>query len=160
MKLNACKVLTEPVKVVREQWHARILNFLLFYSSHCTHTSGDELGQLPLLALAAMKQAAFSLSGVTPDARVAAVARIMQSSVLQTFLCTYPRIYRVDTLLSQTHRPGTIGPTGLAALPTLVPASGASLQPNGCFLLDNGEVLYLLVGADISTYFLEQVSHT
>lgn len=43
-------------------------------------------------------------------------------------------------------------------LPSTVPASMAYLNPDGCYLVDNGQVLVLWIGRDASPAWLTQVS--
>ena len=158
LKQSLGKLFEESVKTIREQWHARILNFLLYYRSH----SGplpltDELGLLPLLTLCTMKHPAFSLHHSSADGRLSALFRWKSIPVVNSFLLTYPRIYRLHDLVSQPHSPGLVATNGMVALPTLVPASSAMLQTSGAYLLDNGEELYIFVGPEVDHGWVEAV---
>ena len=161
MKMQLMKLLDQPLKTIREEWHGTIVNFLMCYRQKGNHqvppgqlAYPENLDTLPLCTIATMKQPAFSLNRVGPDARMASVARLKGMPVITSFLMSYPRIYSIHDMEEQEHNPGSIGPDGLTILPNLVPANSSKLAKNGVYLMDNGALLYLLVGPETSDLVL------
>ena len=161
MKMQLMKLLDQPLKTIREEWHGAVVNFLIHYRLKGNHqippgqlAMPETMDTLPLCTIATMKQPAFSLNRVGPDARMASVARLKGMPVLTSFLMSYPRVYSVHDLEEQEHNPGSIGPDGMTIMPTIVPASTTKLSKHGVYLLDNGAVLYLLVGPETSVSVL------
>ena len=159
-KRQIMKMLDESVKNIREQWHAGVVALLQYYRES-TGRQGEMafpegMGILPLLTIATMKVAAFSLSRVGPDLRMASVATLKGMPVAASFLLCYPRIYSLHDIQTQSHLPGTPAADGLVQLPTLIPASSSKLLKNGVYLIDNGQCLYLIVGPEVESEFLEQ----
>ena len=162
-KQSIMKLLDESVKTIRDQWHSAVMACLLYYRQ--TAGSGARAGQmvfpegmgiLPLLTIATMKQAAFSLSRVGPDLRMACVAKLKGLSVTGSFLLCYPRVYSLHDLELQEQQPGSVGADGLLHLPNLVPAAGTKLLKAGVYLVDNGQALYLIIGPEVAESFLNQ----
>jgi hypothetical protein len=168
-RISVNKLLTVPLKGIREAWHRELVNMFLNYRIlvPSTQTSPasttqlalpDTLMTIPLLTNTTMKLPAFSLNRVTPDLRMYVAYLIKGITVTASQLLFYPRIYQLHDILDQSHQPGTLTTTQTIALPVLVPDVTESFQEAGVYLIYNGEILMLYAGQDADEGFLQDVS--
>ena len=164
MKQHIMKLLDQPLKTIREEWHGVIVNLLMYHRLKGNHqvppgqlALPETLDTLPLCTISTMKQPAFSLNRIGPDARMASVARVKGMPVTSSFLMSYPRIYSIHDMESQPQSPGSIGVDGMTTLPNLVPASMTKIEKNGVYLMDNGAMLYILVGPETDSVVLSDL---
>eukprot|EP00878_Enallax_costatus_P028778 GHUV01031119.1.p1 GENE.GHUV01031119.1~~GHUV01031119.1.p1 ORF type:complete len:185 (+),score=41.91 GHUV01031119.1:238-792(+) len=91
---------------------------------------------------------------VSSDDRAAAAHWLMAAPVEDTLLASYPDVYE----LTNPTRDDWGNQTGnMVTLPPTVPASLAYLRGDGCYLLDNGQMLILWIGRDVGPAWLSQV---
>jgi protein transport protein SEC24 len=106
----------------------------------------ERLRAAPLLALGLARCAALRGSGrdVNADERAAVAAQVASAPAADVLRLIYPAVYRVDDASGDWGRPSA---DGEAALPPSAPAGLEYLDPSGAYLLDNGRVAVLWVGA-------------
>ena len=132
----------------REASTAHCVNLLAAYRKHCA--AGSSAGQLilpealkllPLYTLAMHKALlASGGSAARPDERAAALSRAAWLPPAGAIALVYPRLYEVHKLVA-----GPAPPPG-APLPPTLSLSSEKLDPDGVFLLENGQDGLVWVG--------------
>jgi protein transport protein SEC24 len=120
----------------------------------------EGLETLPLLVLGLQK--CFAYRGgenlLRSDERAALVYRVLSMPVVHSRVFIYPSLYALHDMAPGVGWEGEPAQEALAPphpcagarvrKPATVPLTAASLNPGGCFLLDNGVELYLWVGRE------------
>ncbi|RMZ56193.1 hypothetical protein APUTEX25_002383 [Auxenochlorella protothecoides] len=106
---------------------------------------------LPALCMGLAKTAALRGGGrdVNTDERIAVGHAIVSGPVDALLRLLYPAVYAAGW--------GRPGPDGSIALPPTVPAGVAYCDPAGAYLIDNGRLCILWLGAALGPAFYEQV---
>lgn len=166
---------TKPLKEVRNYLTSKCVAILLAYRKNCASTTNA--GQLilpesfklfPLYVLALLKNKAVKGGNVTSDVRVYFCRLLLTQGVGAIMTLLYPRMIALHTL-----KPGDGEPiphlTGLSpekqivedallkvtSVPRAMRPSFLRMEPNGAYLLDNGEWCLLWLGAEVAPQFLE-----
>mmetsp|Transcript_5389 Transcript_5389/g.6652 ORF Transcript_5389/g.6652 Transcript_5389/m.6652 type:complete len:137 (+) Transcript_5389:2282-2692(+) len=107
----------------------------------------ETLTMLPLYLLVGLKKPALKMLTQTHlDLKIAQVQLYLGMSMEQMSYELYPRIYKVTDVAQSDTWGHTDENTQLIVKPQLVPCRGSKLSHQGCFIVDNGQYLTLLVG--------------
>mmetsp|Transcript_23310 Transcript_23310/g.31178 ORF Transcript_23310/g.31178 Transcript_23310/m.31178 type:complete len:104 (+) Transcript_23310:2372-2683(+) len=102
---------------------------------------------LPLYLLVGLKKPALKMLTQTHlDLKIAQVQLYLGMSMEQMSYELYPRIYKVTDVAQSDTWGHTDENTQFIVKPQLVPCRGSKLSHQGCFIVDNGQYLTLLVG--------------
>ncbi|CAD7935197.1 unnamed protein product [Amoebophrya sp. A120] len=136
-----------------------------FLTSSCTHMiqssahiqDQGNFAFLPLYIFGILKSNAFR-AGPGPDlrfdVRAATWTKLSTIGIDKCASLFVPRLIAVDDLSDPI---GVEDENGLTVLPQKLPLTGASLRPNGAFLLENGDSMLLFIGAEVDPAWLSGV---
>ena len=159
---RACSgIIQNPIRAVREQWHANLVSLLHQYRLNSGSSSVNQfilpesIKTLPLMSNAAMKLPALSMNKIGADLRMYSLFIIRSLPVVSTSLMFNPRVYSLHDLMEQEHQPGTMSEQETVLLPSLTPCNKAAIEEHGIYLLDNGEILLFIImyNADVDLVF-------
>mmetsp|Transcript_11937 Transcript_11937/g.48085 ORF Transcript_11937/g.48085 Transcript_11937/m.48085 type:complete len:1025 (-) Transcript_11937:50-3124(-) len=114
----------------------------------------EGLKLLPLYVISLLKNVLLKNGRIPVDLRIFNRMRVNSMSVgeLATFL--YPRMFALHRL---PERAGTKLPDGTVSMPPWERLNNSTLDPSGCFLLDNTQRMYMWIGQQVDPLFLRQV---
>ncbi|RKP40087.1 hypothetical protein BJ085DRAFT_13704 [Dimargaris cristalligena] len=159
-KMAVSEALTSPLKSVRDKLSDKCVRVLTAYRRHCA--AGSSPGQLilpeayklmPLYTLSLMKTNALRPVMTSVDTRVANMRMLKSINVQQSASLFYPRIVPVHELAPEH---GQYDAQGHLQMPGLIRASYSRLAPTGAYLFENGQIMRLWLGKDISPIFLRE----
>eukprot|EP00878_Enallax_costatus_P011952 GHUV01012479.1.p1 GENE.GHUV01012479.1~~GHUV01012479.1.p1 ORF type:complete len:992 (+),score=282.52 GHUV01012479.1:492-3467(+) len=152
--------LEETRQALMGKLSAALKEYRLLHGAHVRNPGAliypSTLRYLPAYILGLTRTTAFRGMGreVSSDDRAAAAHWLMAAPVEDTLLASYPDVYE----LTNPTRDDWGNQTGnMVTLPPTVPASLAYLRGDGCYLLDNGQMLILWIGRDVGPAWLSQV---
>ncbi|KAJ1643955.1 COPII coat Sec23p-Sfb3p heterodimer component [Dispira simplex] len=158
-KMAVADTLSKPLKAVRDRLSEKCVQVLTSYRRHCAIGSSpaqlilpEAYKLMPLYVLALMKTTALRPIMTTVDSRVASMRMLKSINVQQSASLFYPRIVPIHQL-APDH--GQYDEQGHMKMPGLIRASYSRLEPTGAYLFENGQVLRLWLGKDISPEFLQ-----
>ena len=108
----------------------------------------ETLKLLPLYTLALIKNIILRMgTDIRPDERTyyLSLARVLPSGLLLNFI--YPRLFALHTMPDEAGLPDA---TGSIVLPPTVSLSSEKLDRRGVFLLEDGDLMYLWIGREVS----------
>lgn len=155
------QLLTKPLREVRDHLTEKCVKILLSYRRNCASTTAK--GQLilpeayklfPLYALAMIKSKALRGLNMASDVRTYHMRLIKSIGVASSIALFYPRLLAVHHLQPDV---GPLEGTGDFKLPSLLRTSFSRLDPQGAYVLENGEYLFLWIGASIPPQWLQDV---
>ncbi|KAJ1977592.1 COPII coat Sec23p-Sfb3p heterodimer component [Dimargaris xerosporica] len=158
-KMAISDTLANNLKVVRDKLSDKCVEVLTSYRRHCA--AGSSPGQLilpeaykllPLYILAMTKTTALRPIMTSVDSRVASMRMMKGINVQQSASLFYPRIVPVHQL-QPDH--GQYDGQGHMKIPGLVRASYMRLEPQGAYLFENGQIMRLWLGKEVSSTFLQ-----
>lgn len=121
---------------------------LLAYRTHCASASSsgqlilpEALKLLPLYTLALSKSTVFR-TDARPDARAAAMWQLLSLPAHKVVALIYPRMVALHTLLDR--------PANALPVPDKLWLSAEKLDPEGVFLLENGQEAFIHVGKAVA----------
>ncbi|KAL7416970.1 hypothetical protein BDY24DRAFT_426217 [Mrakia frigida] len=147
--------------VVREGLTRRCVKLLASYRRNCA--LGSPPGQLilpesfkllPLFTLALMKSKALKGGNVISDVRVTYMRYLKTVGVAATMTFLYPRMIPFHALQDDDGFPGS---NGRIKVPSLMRGGYSWMEPHGAYLLINGEVAIIWLGAAISPQILDDL---
>ena len=157
-------ILEQSLSAIREAWHSAMIKLLYSHRNTIDERNDfskilvpESLKLLPLYCNTSMKLPVFSLSGVYVDLRLYSMHNLLSMGVHQSRLLFYPSIYSLHNILDQPQAPGTLTESENVTLPDLVPCSLSSLEPNGVYLINNGEILVIYIREAASNEFIYNV---
>ncbi|KAF9434857.1 COPII coat Sec23p-Sfb3p heterodimer component [Entomortierella beljakovae] len=156
------QALSKPLNEVREALTEKCVKILSAYRRNCASTTGA--GQLilpesfklfPLYTLGMLKSKILRAGrDINIDMRVYHMRMIKNMGVGESIVYYYPRMIVVHAM---DERAGVLEPSSdRVFLPPLVRVSYARLKPAGAYLLENGQKMYLWLGHDIPSQFLQE----
>ncbi|CAD6890891.1 unnamed protein product [Tilletia laevis] len=163
--------LTKPLKDVRNYVTEKCVKMLLSYRRNCARPASPGILLLPesyklfpLYALAINKLKAIKGGNVTSDVRVYYM-RILQSlGTGQTMALLYPRMIALHTMADDDGFPIKLAqPDGSTVdgarikSPPLMRLSYLWMEQHGAYLIDNGDMCILWLGADVNPQLLEDL---
>ncbi|KAG9304124.1 hypothetical protein G9A89_019686 [Geosiphon pyriformis] len=161
-KQAVANTVTKPLREIRDQLTDRCVKILMSYRKHCASASSpgqlilpESFKLLPLYALTMLKSKALrGGANLTSDTRVHFMRLIKSVGVAESIVLFYPRMLPVHNLTEQAGLPDS---NGKVRLPPLIRVSYARLEPEGAYLLENGQILIFWLGRQISQEFLRNV---
>ncbi|CAI5520886.1 unnamed protein product [Closterium sp. Naga37s-1] len=152
LKTAAADVVTHPVQPVRDAAVQTAVSILYTYRKFCATASSsgqlilpEALKLLPLYTLALLKSQGLR-GDVKVDERSAWLARVRPLSASLSVPLVYPRLFALHHLLKdaanqeqQKQQNGTEEEQQHEHLPSALPLSSEKLEPDGVFLVENGE---------------------
>ncbi|KAF9210180.1 COPII coat Sec23p-Sfb3p heterodimer component [Haplosporangium sp. Z 27] len=154
--------LTKPLNDVRDALTERCVKILSAYRKNCASSTAP--GQLilpesyklfPCYALTLLKSKALRAGrDINSDMRVYQMRALNSMTVSESIVFLYPRMFPIHEL-SEKH--GVMEQSGRVFLPSSVRVSYARLYPEGAYLLENGQNIYIWLGQNVSTEFLSDV---
>ncbi|KAG0229526.1 COPII coat Sec23p-Sfb3p heterodimer component [Actinomortierella wolfii] len=156
------QALSRPMNEVRDALTEKCVKILSAYRKNCASSTAP--GQLilpesfklfPLYALAMLKSKPLrSGKGINSDMRVHQMRMLKSMGVSESIVFFYPRMFQVHGMTSEM---GMLDHTGKVRLPPLVRVSYARLNPQGAYLLENGQNAWLWLGRECDSQFLQDV---
>ncbi|GJP53569.1 hypothetical protein CLOM_g12724 [Closterium sp. NIES-68] len=168
LKTSAADVVTHPVQPVRDAAVQTAVSILYTYRKFCATASSsgqlilpEALKLLPLYTLALLKS--LGLRGdMKVDERSAWLARVRSLSASLCVPLVYPRLFALHHLLRDAANQEQQQQNGVQEgeqpppehLPTALPLSSEKLEPDGVFLVENGEDAVVWVGKEVGSGLL------
>ncbi|KAJ3158474.1 COPII coat Sec23p-Sfb3p heterodimer component [Irineochytrium annulatum] len=156
------EALSLPLKTIREQLTDRCVKVLTSYRKNIASSTAP--GQLilpesfklyPLYTLALLKCKSFRGGPEMPtDIRVHSMRNLRSMGVAESIPFFYPRLIQLNDLEPQVGIPNALGHT---RLPPCMRVSYERLLPNGVYLAENGQQMFLWIGRNASPDFLRQL---
>ncbi|KAF9973898.1 COPII coat Sec23p-Sfb3p heterodimer component [Actinomortierella ambigua] len=157
------QALSRPMNEVRDALTEKCVKILSAYRKNCASSTAP--GQLilpesfklfPLYALSMLKSKPLRSGGkgINSDMRVHQMRMLKSMGVSESIVFFYPRMFN---LLNMTPEMGMMDHTGKVRLPSLVRVSYARLNPQGAYLLENGQNAWLWLGRECDPQFLQDV---
>ncbi|CAI5466189.1 unnamed protein product [Closterium sp. Yama58-4] len=170
LKTAAADVVTHAVQPVRDAAVQTAVNILYTYRKFCATASSsgqlilpEALKLLPLYTLALLKSQGLR-GDVKVDERSAWLARVRPLSASLCVPLVYPRLFALHHLLKdaanqeqQKQQNGTEDGQQEQQhehLPSALPLSSEKLEPDGVFLVENGEEAVVWVGREADSHLL------
>ncbi|KAI8447533.1 Sec23/Sec24 trunk domain-containing protein [Phakopsora pachyrhizi] len=151
-----------PLKEVRATLTESCVKVLLAYRKHCASSTSP--GQLilpesfklfPLYSLGLMKTKALKGGNVSSDVRTYYMRYLRSMGAGATLLMIYPRMVPIHQLSDEV---GSINPNnGRLKLAPLMRASYLRMEPDGAYLLENGDVMLLWLGNSVSPQIINDL---
>ena len=181
IRLEAAQVVEVGAKAIRERIIEGLVDQMANYRAQCAQSTNpsqlvlpETLKRLPLYLLAGLKspvsellvhpltrvflQAFALLTRVQVDKKIAELYRLVSLPMANYAYFFYPRLYRITDLILEECDFGTVDETsGFLIKPRARQCRTKSLSLFEVYLIDNGEYLTILVGAQTSQEFLEEV---
>ncbi|KAK0533190.1 COPII coat Sec23p-Sfb3p heterodimer component [Tilletia horrida] len=163
--------LSKPLKDVRNYTTEKCVKMLLSYRRNCARPASPGILLLPesyklfpLYALAINKLKAIKGGNVTSDVRVYYMRIIQALGVGQTMALLYPRMIALHTMADDDGFPiklaqpdgSTVDGARIKA-PPLMRLSYLWMEQHGAYLIDNGDMCLLWLGADVNPQLLEDL---
>ncbi|CAI5521297.1 unnamed protein product [Closterium sp. Naga37s-1] len=167
LKTAAADVVTHPVQPVRDAAVQTAVSILYTYRKFCATASSsgqlilpEALKLLPLYTLALLKSQGLR-GDVKVDERSAWLARVRPLAASLCVPLVYPRLFALHHLLKdaanqeqQKQQNGTEEGQQHEHLPSALPLSSEKLEPDGVFLVENGEEAVVWVGREADSHLL------
>ncbi|CAI7813032.1 unnamed protein product [Closterium sp. NIES-53] len=167
LKTAAADVVTHPVQPVRDAAVQTAVSILYTYRKFCATASSsgqlilpEALKLLPLYTLALLKSQGLR-GDVKVDERSAWLARVRPLAASLCVPLVYPRLFALHHLLKdaanqeqQNQQNGTEEEQQHEHLPSALPLSSEKLEPDGVFLVENGEEAVVWVGREADSHLL------
>ncbi|MEE6461826.1 hypothetical protein FKM82_001418 [Ascaphus truei] len=159
--MAADRSITSSLSDARDALVNAVVDSLASYSStlsnlqQSTLIAPNSLKLFPLYIQALLKQKAFRTGTSTRlDDRVFAMCQMKYQPLVHLMRMIHPNLYRIDRLTDEgaIHVSDRVVPQ-----PPLQPLSAEKLAREGAFLMDSGSSLYLWVGKNCDTSFLNDV---
>ena len=163
--------LTRPLKEVRHFLTSKCVKILLAYRRNCP--SFTVPGQLilpesyklyPLYTLAMNKNKAIKGGNVTSDVRTLYMRNVRSLSVPNTMALLYPRMIALHRMSDADGFPikiqdaeGQEQDGQRIKTPPLMRPSYLRMEPHGSYLVENGEMCIVWLGAEVNPKFLEDL---
>mmetsp|Transcript_48786 Transcript_48786/g.66403 ORF Transcript_48786/g.66403 Transcript_48786/m.66403 type:complete len:126 (+) Transcript_48786:376-753(+) len=113
---------------------------------------------LPLYILSALKTPAFKLlTNCMLDEKVYMTYKLLSMPISSMTVLFYPRLYSVSNLLSDDNFGAVEEETNLIKKPKCRPLRREHIHHTGCYLLDDGEYLNLILGTNAEQDFVQQI---
>lgn len=171
MKESVVMALTKPLKQVRQYLTKKCVQILLAYRVHCASATSpgqlilpESFKLLPLYTLGMLKTKALKGGNVTSDVRAVSMRSLLSSPVGGVMTLLYPRLVALHKMTEADGMPITVSDEqGVehqgwrVKIPSLVRPSFARLDAHGAYLLDNGELALLWIGADAQPRLLQDL---
>ncbi|CAF0708645.1 unnamed protein product [Brachionus calyciflorus] len=150
----ACRSITiSTPKSIRDNLISQVSHILATYRKSCTNSPAkgqfilpETLKLLPVFSNSLLKSDAISGSqSVTTDERSYLMYRLMSMDIKSTFCYFYPRLLPVHDLDSSTE------------LPSPVRCIYERIKDDGIYLLENGLVMYLWIGSNVSQNLIQNL---
>ncbi|MBW0489090.1 hypothetical protein O181_028805 [Austropuccinia psidii MF-1] len=150
-----------PLRDVRASLTETCVKVLLSYRKHCASSTSP--GQLilpesyklfPLYALGLMKTKALKGGNVSSDVRTHYMRNLKSMAVAPTLLMLYPRMISLHRLADEV---AELKVNGKLKLPSLMRASYLRMEPDGMYLIENGDVMIVWIGSGVSGKLLEDL---
>ncbi|KAG8701649.1 COPII coat Sec23p-Sfb3p heterodimer component [Ceratobasidium sp. 394] len=148
-----------PAAEIRESISEKCAALLLAYRRNCAaSTSPTQLilpevfKTLPIYALGLLKSRPIKGSNVIADVRNYHATRLMSTGVSTTMRYLYPRMTAIHDLSPEAGFPSS--KTGRLVLPSPMPSSYTHMEPDGVYMIENGEDMYLWIGDGVSSQIL------
>ncbi|KAJ3057858.1 COPII coat Sec23p-Sfb3p heterodimer component, partial [Quaeritorhiza haematococci] len=150
-----------PLKTIRDQLTDKCVHILTAYRKHCASSTSP--GQLilpesfklyPLYTLSLLKSRAFRPAQESTDLRVYHMRTLKSMSVSETIPLFYPRMIAVHDLPPSA---GLMMESGRIRLPACIRVSVERLDPQGAYLIENGQQMMLWLGRQVPSEFLQQL---
>ncbi|CED84222.1 transport protein sec24 [Phaffia rhodozyma] len=147
---------------VREELNERCIKLLVAYRRHCALSSRpndivlpEAFRMLPLYILALQKTKALKGGVVVADVRVAYMQYLRTLSVASTMMYLYPQMFALHALSPEDGfaEEGS----GRMKLPQMMRCGYPWMEAHGAYLLVNGEVAMLWLGAYVSPHLLNDL---
>ncbi|SPO37007.1 related to Protein transport protein Sec24C [Pseudozyma flocculosa] len=162
---------TKPLKDVRHYLTDKCVKVLLAYRRNCASSTSP--GQLilpesfklfPLYALAINKTKAIKGGNVTSDVRTFYMRLLRGAGVPAIMNMLYPRMVALHTMRPDDGEPikittpdGSVVQGARIKSPPLMRPSYLRMEAHGAYLLENGEVAILWLGADVNPKLVEDL---
>ncbi len=163
--------LTKPLKEVRHFLTSKCVRILLAYRRNCAASTSP--GQLilpesfklfPLYTLAMNKNKAIKGGNVTSDVRTLYMRNLRSLSVANTMALLYPRMIALHRMSEADGFPIKV-PDGEGnevdgariRTPPLMRPSYLRMEAHGAYLVENGEICLLWIGAEANPRLLEDL---
>lgn len=171
MKESLVMALTKPLKQVRQYLTKKAVQILLSYRVHCASATSpgqlilpESFKLLPLYTLGMLKTKALKGGNVTSDVRAISMRSLLAMSVGGIMMQLYPRLVALHKMaevdgfpIKVSDEQGVEHEGWRIKIPALVRPSFARLDAHGAYLLDNGDVGMLWIGADAQPRLLEDL---
>lgn len=153
-----------PLRDVRATLTESCVKILLAYRKHCASSTSP--GQLilpesyklfPLYALGLMKTKAVKGGNVSSDVRSHYMRYLKSLGVPQTILMLYPRMVPIHRLIESPLACQFQPETQKFIPPPYMRASYLRMEPEGIYLIENGDVMIMWIGAGVSRMNLESL---
>ncbi|KAI5477132.1 protein transport protein SEC24 [Pseudohyphozyma bogoriensis] len=151
----------KTLRVVRENLTELCVKALLAYRKHCASSTSpaqlilpESFKLFPLYALALSKSKALKGGSVASDVRVWQMRLIKSAGVAATVGLLYPRMIPLHNLPDEVGFPE---PSGKLKLPTFIRASYVRMEPNGAYLIENGEIAIIWFGSSVSPQIIQDL---
>ncbi|QRV76516.1 transporter protein Sec23 [Ceratobasidium sp. AG-Ba] len=144
---------------IRETISEKCAALLLAYRRNCAASTSptqlilpEAFKTLPVYALGLLKSRPIKGSSVIADVRNYHAARLMSVGVTATMRYLYPRMTAIHDLSPDVGFPSP--KTGRLILPSPMPSSYTHMEPDGVYLIENGEDMYIWIGDGVSPQIL------
>jgi len=153
--------LTKSLREVRQRLTSACVKVLLAYRKQCA--TGTSPGQLilpesyklyPMYALALMKSKALKGGPVASDVRTHHMRWMRSAGVAATISVLYPRMFSVHNLEDDVGQPTA---QGGVKLPAAMRTSYARMEPDGAYLIENGDIAIMWLGSGVSPQILNDI---
>jgi len=152
---------SKSLRQVRDHLTELCVKALLAYRKHCASSTSpaqlilpESFKLFPLYALALQKSKALKGGPVASDVRTWHMRLLKSAGVAATVGLLYPRMLPVHNLPDDVGFPDE---RGRIRLPPLLRTSYARMEPHGAYLIENGELAILWLGAAVSPQILQDL---
>jgi len=161
------KAVMEPIilslEAQRNQLIQLCVQILFVYRKFCATNPApgqlilpESLKLLPLYTLGLLKNKTLTLDTaiVKSDERAYLRQRLLSLSAAQTSTFVYPRMFPLHAMPPSA---GYANSNGEISMPPTMSLSAERLEPEGAYLLENGETMMIWLGRNVAKSFLQQV---
>jgi len=154
---------TLSMEAARNQLIQTCVQILYVYRKFCATNPApgqlilpESLKLLPLYTLGLLKNKALTgdVAIVKTDERAHLIQRLLTLSASETASFVYPRMFPLHNL-GANH--GYYNQHGQVVMPPTISLSAEKLDPEGAYLMDNSETMFLWLGASCPRSFVEQL---
>lgn len=148
-----------PLTEIRESINEKCAALLLAYRRNCAASTSptqlilpEAFKTLPIYALGLLKTRPLKGSTVITDVRNYHAARLMSMNTAATMRYLYPRMTAIHDLSPTVGFPSST--TNRLLLPAPMPSSYTRMEPDGVYMIENGEDMYIWIGDGVSPQIL------
>ena len=160
MKISINNIFELPLNNIRDEL-IRMPSKILKANKNITDTTNlsmpESLKYLPLYLCNCLKLNSLTIANISLDSRIYSIHAILSMTVLESRQMLYSSVYSLHNIIDQPHMPGTYSQYNRVILPYLLPATLKSLEPNGVYLINNGEISMIYIGNSVDSQFLKNV---